>query len=125
MFVITVSASVYRAVLEGYDGQWYTGYLKPNLILISSAVYVFFCNRVSRISFSPASRKLIAELSANSFGVYLIHALIAEGAGMIGLSPLMASPLLMHPVIVMLVFVLSNAFVFLLRKIPVVGKTVI
>lgn len=116
--------TVRRAAVEGINGEWYTGYRKPNTIIVASALFTFFTTRVSKHSFSERTSKFIARLSEFSFGVYLIHALILDLMGDIGLSPLMITPVLMQPVLVLATFVLCCAIVAAIRKIPVVGKKI-
>lgn len=117
-------ATVHRASVEGCNGEWYTKYLMPNIAVEASAIYVFFTKRVSKHQFSDKSIKLITKLSEYSFGVYLVHALVAEVISGFNLIPININPLISLAVNVLIVFVISNIIVWLLRLIPFVGKRI-
>ena len=121
---ITSYATIHRVILDGVNSEVYTGYLKPNIIIIACAIYIFFVKRISKIHFTERITKLITSLSEYSFGVYLIHAMIIEVLGLLGISPVIITPLIMHPLIVVLVFIVANIAVGLFRIIPVIGKRV-
>lgn len=121
---ITSYATIHRSILDGGNSEIYTGYLKPNIIIVACAIYVFFVKRISRLHFTERISKFITKLSEYSFGVYLLHALIVEVLGLLGLSPVIITPFIMHPFIVFLVFIVTNIAVGLIRAIPVVGKRV-
>ena len=124
LFIMTSCATIYCSILDGMNNEVFTGYLKPNIIVVACAIYVFFLKKVRRIQFNTKWTNLITRLSEYSFGVYLLHALIINILDYIGLSPVIITPFIMHPMIVALVFVISNVAVGFIRKIPVVGKRI-
>ena len=121
---ITSYATIHRSILDGVNSEVYTGYLKPNIIIVACAIYVFFVKRISKVHFNERILMLITRLSEYSFGVYLLHAMIVEVIDLLGLSPILITPFIMHPFIVVLVFIVTNIAVGLIREIPVVGKKV-
>lgn len=122
--IIASAATVRRAGIEGVNGEWYTKYLMPNVAVEAAAIYIFFTKRVGKYHFSGKAIRWISKLSEYSFGVYLIHALVAEIMGNIGISPVIANPFIMLPIIVLFVFIISNILVWGLRSIPYVGKRI-
>lgn len=124
LVVITSYATIHRSVLEGINTEFYIGYLKPNIIIVASAIYTFFVKRVSKIDFGLRLSYWISKLSEYSFGVYLIHALIIELLGYIGFSPVIITPFIMQPLVVMISFIITNIVVWMIRGIPVIGKKI-
>ena len=124
LIVLTSGATLYRSVLDGANHEVFTGYLKPNIIIIACGIYTFFVKRVSRGRFSEKWSRLIGKLSEYSFGVYLLHALLIELLNDVGVSPVRATPLIMQPLTVILVFAISNVAVGMTRKIPLLGKKI-
>lgn len=122
--VIVSIISVHRAVMEGLNEEWYTGYLKPNTIIVASAIYTLFIKRISHIRFPDKAIVVITRLSALSFGVYLIHALVIEFIALSGMTVVMLSPFIMQPLVIVITFVICNIIVWLLRKIPYVGEVI-
>ncbi len=100
--------------------------------LVTVAVFVFFQEKLSGIRFKKMTQKLLLELSANTFGVYLIHLLVIEGLQTKGIDSLSiggavlgetpAGCLVGIPLLTIASFLICNVAVSLLRRIPVVGK---
>ncbi len=116
--------NVHRTVIEGINEEWYTQYLMPNVAVEAVAIYLFFSKKVGKINFSDCAVKWITKLSEYSFGVYLVHALIANIFDKAGISIMWISPIVMLPIIVLLVFIISNIVVYLVRKVPYIGKKI-
>lgn len=116
--------TVHRALIEGSNKEWYTKYLMPNIAIEASAIYTLFTKRVAKYSFSDNAVKWITKLSEYSFGVYLIHALVVELMGSAGLTPIIISPFIMHPIIILLTFGISSILVWLIRMVPCIGKKI-
>lgn len=114
--------NTYRSIREGFEDVWYTQYLLPNIVIEAMAVYTFAVKRISGIRFSEKGIRWITALSDYSFGVYLIHALVIEFYGHVGLTPTLVNPLVMVPVLTVLAYGTSHIAAVLLRKIPYVGK---
>lgn len=124
--VLAVAATAATIVISkntNIDHEMFVGYLKPNIIVVSSAIFVFFTKRVSKHRFAEETAARVGWISEHSFGVYLIHALVADALVLSGFTALY-SPVLMLPVTVLLVFAVSLLITALLRRIPGIGKIV-
>lgn len=108
----------------GASSEYFYQYLKPNIIVVASAIYVFFTKRVSRHPFSRAGATIISFLSEHSFGIYLVHALYADLLLNTGMLSLNVFPLAILPEHALRVLLVSLLTVFLLRKIPKLGKMI-
>lgn len=124
LIVAASVATIRQSLIEGANNEWYTEYLKPNIIIVATAIYTVFMKRISKHQFSEVMIKWVTRLSEYSFGIYLIHALVIELMGLAGLTPVMVNAFVMHPVIVLLAFAISSIMVWLLRMIPCVGKKI-
>ena len=123
LLIIAGMATVYRVEIEGYNGEWYTKYLYPNIIIEAAAVYVFFVKRVGKCQFPKQIRRFIRKLSEYSFGVYLIHALVNEAVSYIKID-ICSNPVIRLPIVLLIIYVVSNILVLLIRKIPFIGRKV-
>ncbi len=86
---------------------------------VAAAVFWVFRSQVSKVRFAYRARCLIANLSRLTLGVFLIHPLVIyflEKA--FGLSLLSFSPILSVPLLTLLVFFLSAAVIFGIKKLP-------
>lgn len=116
-------ATVYRVGIEGYNGEWYTKYLYPNIIIEAAAVYVFFVKRVGKCQFTKQTRIWIRKLSEYSFGVYLVHALVNEAVSYIRID-IFSNPVIRLPIVLLIIYVVSNILVLLIRRIPFIGRKI-
>lgn len=96
-------------------------YLKPNVIIFSSALYLFFIKRVSQWKFSEKARRVFQRLTEYGFGVYCIHALLNELIPTPQIPSLPVATLFLR---VLVLYLTSLALTWLIRKIPVVGKKI-
>lgn len=99
-------------------------YLKPNVILYSSAIYLLFVKRVSQIDFSDRIIKAFQKLTELSFGVYILHALVNELLALIPIVQPVAHPYFALFVLTAAIYFISLLCTWLIRKIPVVGKMI-
>lgn len=96
-------------------------YLKPNVIIFSSALYLFFIKRVSQWKLSEKARRLFQSLTEYGFGVYCIHALLNELIPTPKIPSLPVATLFLR---VLILYLTSLALTWLIRKIPVIGKKI-
>lgn len=99
-------------------------YLKPNVILFSTAIYVCFVKRVSRINFSVKAVKMWGKLTELSFGVYILHALVNELLALIPIAQPVEHPYIMLFGLTAAIYLLSLTLTWLIRKVPLVGKKI-
>lgn len=100
--------------------------------LVTVALFVFFREKISQISWKGYAKKLLTELSANTFGVYLLHLLVIEWLQTKGIDSLTiggafvgetaAGCVLGIPLLTVFCFLLCNVVIALLRRIPLLGK---
>ena len=89
----------------------------------SSAVFLFFRNKVSRIRWNEKQEKRICALGGCTFGIYLIHVLVRDVLYRKGIdSMMMDNTVIAILLVIALIFFISWALVFVLRKIPFVKK---
>ena len=77
MLVGTVAAEALVSP-ELRDTDFVKQYMKPNVVIFSSAIYLFFIKRLSRIEYSEKTVKIFAFLTEMGFGVYCVHAIVNE-----------------------------------------------
>lgn len=99
-------------------------YQKPNVIIFSAAIYLFFIKRVSNVNFSENVRGFFAKTAEYGFGVYILHALVIEFAKSVQIpecTPFFAAIVFVSAAIILASLLLTA----LIRKIPYVGKIIV
>lgn len=124
LLVVVGTLTVYRTLMEGVNNEWYTKYLMPNIVIVASAIYYLFVERIAKFSFNEKQVKLISKLSEYSFGVYLVHALFIDIMEGVLSKYSTINPVIIFTFMVMIVYALSNVAVGLIRKIPCIGKKI-
>lgn len=124
LIVFAAFGTTWASVIEGENHDRFSQYLLPNIMLESAAVYTFFIKRVKKHSFSDKAVKTVSVAAECSFGIYLVHLLANSLVAALGLSPIMANPFIMVPVLAVMVFAISFVAVWLIRKIPRIGKRI-
>lgn len=99
-------------------------YEKPNVMLFSAAIYLFFVKRVSTFRFSEKVQKFFAKTTEYSFGVYLLHALVIAFTASIPLPFNIPFHCLIMVVFACAIYMCSVVLVALVRKIPYFGKMI-
>ena len=90
--------------------------------IVSVAVFLAFTAHREGLTSSIKYHGLIRELSADTFGVYLIHLLVIYILNENGIHSRMFLNLFGIPVLSVVVFTISLAIAAVLRRIPVIGK---
>lgn len=100
---------------ELQEADFVKQYMKPNVVLFSAAIFLFFLKRVSQIRFSERTARVFRTLTELGFGVYCIHALVNE---------LLPTPGALRLVRVPCIYLVSLLAAWLLRKLPYIGKKI-
>ena len=87
--------------------------MKPNVVIFSSAIYLFFIKRLSRIEYSEKTVKIFAFLTEMGFGVYCVHAIVNE-----------LMPGSLQVIRVICIYLASLAVTYFIRKVPYIGKKI-
>jgi len=126
---VTVFATAYYTIQNnGQLETYFYDYLSPNLILLSAALFFIFRAVFGKVGKMGRVESLGAGLSALSFGVYLVHPfflsiLSAEG-GWLAVFAGTHSLKYSIPLYALAAYAASAAFIFLLRKIPLLRHIV-
>ncbi len=130
IYVLGATSLVATVILEGKISSELQGedfvkqYLKPNVIIFSAAIYVFFIKRVAQHSFSERAQQLLAKLTELSFGVYILHALVNELLAFIPLPQPVRFPYLVLILLSIFIYLIGLFLTWLIRKIPYLGKKI-
>ena len=114
-FVLVCALNQFVAV-KGGDTEFFTRYLTPNIIIVASAIFYYFVKHIGKHRFSERAEKTIVRLSEYSFGIYLVHALVAEMLSLTGLTAVLITPIIMMPFLILVTFAVSAVIVFIIRK---------
>ncbi len=118
--VCTVIGTYVLTKASGSPDEWFYGYLTPGIIFTSTAIMVFVKNSkyMGILQHRKKCALLIGNISAASFGIYLLHPIVLEMLGRMGLNAAFIHPLIGIPICFVLIFLISYIAVSLVRKIP-------
>jgi surface polysaccharide O-acyltransferase-like enzyme len=122
-YAANLAGTYYLSLAAGKLDDYFYQHLAPTTIAMSLASFVLLRHYGTRLTECAGDRPLLARylatLSALSFGVYLVHALVIVllESGRLGftLHPTMLDPILAAPIMAAVVFVLSAVATALLR----------
>lgn len=123
--LVTICGTEAALLNDPAFGSKLFGYLTPNVVCQSAAVFLFFSDVLSRVRWRAQTVKLLAALSDLGFGAYLCHELFVILLPHLGLSVLTLPPLVMAPILTLGVLIASLAVSFALNRIPVVRKYIV
>lgn len=114
------------AVVAGEHRSVMTGYLTLGVLAASVGLFAFFVKTFSKVVLSDKMKKTIGVVSECTFGIYLVHTFLIEQVfRRIGLSQDRFPVVIAILLISIFTFVISFAFTWCIKKIPVIGKWVV
>lgn len=98
-------------------------YILPNIVFISSSVFLLFKNM--KITMSEKRLKRINVLSKNYFGIYLIHGLVIGIIEKLGFFNLNLNLSLLIIIGSIICYIISFIIIYIISKIPILKKIVL
>lgn len=92
--------------------------------LVSVAIYVFFQKKICKLEWGRAGSRIIQELSANTFGVYLLHLWVIEYLQIRGFDSMTVDSMVGIPLLTVVCYLICNVVIALVRRIPFIGRYV-
>jgi len=131
IYILGVGAAIGTVVLNGlagyhfnFAGMWMYNNLLPNIMLMTTAIFVFCQYHFQGEGLSVQWKRIISLVGRYSFGIYLVHVFFLENLYRIGLPPFFCHPVISIPITTVAVFCLSLVAVFALDRIPILNKYV-
>jgi len=120
--LFTVLATFHIAFEKNIDKEMFLAPLTPGIFMMSASIYLLF----KQASFNLPSWVInfVNNICKYSYGIYLAHLLVLALIDDYLISVASFNPLLSIPVISILCMAFSFGVVFLLRKLPIIGKWV-
>ena len=116
--IVTVYLSMVRSFETNVIYTKLLNYKGLQVFLESCGLFLLFKQCFGNVHFSPAKCQIISSVSALTFGVYLCHYMILLELSRHGMNQRLFTPLLSVPFFSCVIFILSLAVIWLLRKIP-------
>ncbi len=124
-YIFTAAASSYLSLQTGNATSFFTFSFSLSSFLSTAACFVFFKYEVAKIQLSDKLIAIIARMSKNMFGLYLIHAMVLRVLLALGLSGLTFNAAISVPFVSLVAFAVSYILVELIAKIPLLNKYII
>lgn len=120
-YIATTALTLWHSSMIGAaSGQFYD-MSSLTVLMMAVAVFLFFNAHFASFQPGPRAERILTELSACSFGVYLVHPFLIERLSLT-LPPSPVVLLVGTPALVFLIYLLALAISFTLRRIPLLGK---
>ncbi|MBP5464528.1 MAG: acyltransferase family protein [Treponema sp.] len=116
-FAVMIAGTALISMHTGEGTELFFDSLSPATMGEAVLIFLLF-KQFEGKTFSEKAKALIARLSSCTFGIYLLHAFVIRLCDLTGLSASLSNPLPAVPVISVIVFFVSFALIFVLRKIP-------
>ena len=123
--LFTCLAGLWLKAPEGEGQGFFQLYRKPNVVIESAALYLFFLKRVSRCRFSPRVSAGLTGSARLGLGVYMVHVMVYECFIRSGHFTRWVNGMPTWVLYAPLVYLLSLAVCRLLRKLPVLGRYIV
>lgn len=122
--LVSCVGTTVQSRMQGEYNEWFSKYLMPNVIFESMAIFTLFTKRISKMQFSAKTVKLFSNMTQLGFGVYLIHALVIEVFNHLGITVLSFNSLFAIPILTVSVYLICIVIIYIIQRIPVVGKRI-
>jgi surface polysaccharide O-acyltransferase-like enzyme len=123
--LFTIIGTSFMSIYKNEPVEGLYGYLLPNTMFVAYGVFIFFQEIFDKKIFSWRMEKIILRISKDTFGIYLIHALIIQIFGIIGLNTLIITPIVSIPIISVIVMIISEIGTIIVNKIPIIKGYII
>jgi surface polysaccharide O-acyltransferase-like enzyme len=119
--VFISSGTFFLVDIYGLDkGLFLYDFVSPPVVLMAVAVF----SLVRKMNFPGFLKGAIRQVAPTALGIYVIHPIVINRLGMIGVSSTSLTPFLSIPLVSILVFLLSCLAISVIRQIPYLRKTV-
>jgi surface polysaccharide O-acyltransferase-like enzyme len=123
--LFTIAGTSLEAIYKKEATGTLYGYLLPNAMFVAYGVFLLFQQIFEKMKFSDKTERIILKTSKNTFGIFLVHALVIQILGKTGINTMIINPILSIPLISILVLILSQIGTIIISKVPVLNKYVI
>lgn len=125
--IITIFGGQFFAMEENRAFNLFFGNHTITTFFEGMAIILFIKSSkvVAKLSSDPFFSEKVINLSGLTFGMYLIHDMVLKLITKSGFTTLSLNPILSVIILVFVVFVVSAALIFVLKKIPIINKYLI
>lgn len=120
--VLAVAVANFQSVRAGEPKSGAFDSFSLFTFFVSAALFLLASKIWSHASLSRVLESLVRELSAATFGIYLMHILVLERLNETGFNSSSINNLIGIPLLAIVCFLISYAATAVLRRIPVIGK---
>lgn len=105
---------------NGRTDEYFYTYLSPNVLIMSTGVFLLFKNiRWEKVFRNRGPLlKLLSVISSTSFGIYLMHPLVLEALSNKGISFRLVHPIIGVPVTVFITVIICFITIWIVKRIP-------
>ena len=124
-FVFTLGMTTYVTMRDGAQTEMFFNNISLNIALFAASVMVVAKVFLGNKWYKDRTYKSIKFFSDGAFGIFLTHDFIRVLLEKVGFGTLTISPILSVPILAIIIFIISGLLVYIIRKIPIVGKYIV
>lgn len=113
--LITIFGTYYSSLNNGSLDELFYNYLTPNVLMISTGIFLLFKHKQIR---SKSLAKIRDFISRYSFGIYLVHILILSVLSKAGITGNLGNPIIGIPLTTLICLIMSAGVIYTLNKLP-------
>jgi surface polysaccharide O-acyltransferase-like enzyme len=110
----TIVGTSFASFKAGTFDKTFYEYLTPNVLLLSTGVFVFFKNQRGK---NDSFKKLRMNVSKYSYGIYFVHILVLMVLNKIGINGALINPIIGVPFTTLVCLMMSLGIIYSLNKI--------
>lgn len=124
LVIYIIYATCTLSAAKGSYNDFYLYYLRLSMVAVAIVAFIWLKHAGESLSmkFGEKFERSLRRISASTFGIYLIHAMILAllkwGSFGFKLTALSAPPIIMVPLLTLVVFLISYIIVSILQRIP-------
>ncbi|WP_373472231.1 acyltransferase [Carnobacterium alterfunditum] len=123
--ISTIAITSVESLKQGKHYDLPYEYLTPNVFLMSIAAFLLAKEKLNPKHVSAKFKRILLELSAYSFGIYLVHVLIIFLLWKAGVTTLFSTPFLSVPLLTLLVFCISYICIKGIAQLPFIKRFIL
>ncbi|MDL2318324.1 acyltransferase family protein [Eubacteriales bacterium OttesenSCG-928-A19] len=125
MFIVAFVLTIHMSARDGANTEFFMGNFSLPVLCMAIGFMISMKVLLAKTWFSSTIYRATRFFSGVTFGIFLVHDVLRRQVGRFGVDAFLFTPVLSIPIFSVAIFVLSALIVYLLKKIPYIGKYIV